>query len=370
MPTAPSISLQLVPAERFFTRTIALDSEADATAQVELALEGFSPFPLAQLYYGYLPSADKKQAFVFAAYRRQFSHEETAAWAEAAVVVPGFVAYLTPPAKAPALCAHAESTRTSALAWRAEASLPVLLLTRAHAAEATAVDRALLADLENRTGLTQAPHRSFTQTPIATWDDKTSGLRFAATDGPALATFTAAQLATMDVRDKEQLADLRKNARQASVYWRCLLGCAAALVLATLLELVTWGGGFSVAQLKARVDAQAPHVAAIENAQALATRIDDLSGKRLRPLEMIAALNQQRPDGVTFLRSATNGLYTMEVEAQTRNSDEAASYESALRASGLYEKIEVRDLRSRDGLTSFIIVAKFRPEALQGGGST
>ena len=50
-------------------QSYAVDSP-EAAAQVELALEGVSPFPLAQMYYGWFWLPGAGQALAFAAYRR------------------------------------------------------------------------------------------------------------------------------------------------------------------------------------------------------------------------------------------------------------------------------------------------------------
>src|SRR5438874_170651 len=87
----PPPKVALLPDALFFTRAVAIAAgatSAEAAAQVELALEALSPFPLAQLYYGsfWVPGAE--HAFVFAAYRRRFTAEQTAAWTEAEYVLP------------------------------------------------------------------------------------------------------------------------------------------------------------------------------------------------------------------------------------------------------------------------------------------
>ena len=79
-PAAATDSVALLPSHRFFARRIPLLSTGGSAAQVELALEGFSPFPLEQLYHGYIATPAQDEALVFAAYRKQFTAAETASW--------------------------------------------------------------------------------------------------------------------------------------------------------------------------------------------------------------------------------------------------------------------------------------------------
>ena len=58
--------LVLAPSDRFFVCTVPIAGDANVAAQVELALEEISPFPLAQLYYGHLLAPDRSRALAFA----------------------------------------------------------------------------------------------------------------------------------------------------------------------------------------------------------------------------------------------------------------------------------------------------------------
>ena len=51
----------------------------------------------------------------------------------------------------------------------------------------------------------------------------------------------------------------------------------------------------------------------------------------------------------------------MEIEAQTSNAGDLRDYEQALRRSPNFEKVEVRDPRTREGVTTFQLVVVFKP---------
>ena len=76
----------LLPDDAFFLRVVPLPpgtQPADVPAQVELALEGLSPFSVAQLCYGYYVGPNAGRVLVYAAYRRRFTVEDAKVWAEA-----------------------------------------------------------------------------------------------------------------------------------------------------------------------------------------------------------------------------------------------------------------------------------------------
>ena len=99
-PPAPRVAV--VADAVFFSRAIPVPAGAsrdEVVAQVGLALESLSPFPLAQLYFGYYWPAGADRALAYASYRRRFTAEQLAAWAGAERVMPAFATVLGYPAK-------------------------------------------------------------------------------------------------------------------------------------------------------------------------------------------------------------------------------------------------------------------------------
>src|SRR3954463_5404983 len=87
----PPPKVVLLPDALFFSRAVPIAGGATApevAAQVELAIEAISPFPLPQLYYGWTWQPGADHAFAYAAYRRRFTSEQTATWTDAELVLP------------------------------------------------------------------------------------------------------------------------------------------------------------------------------------------------------------------------------------------------------------------------------------------
>ena len=71
----------LLPDALFFARAFPTTpgaTAAEAATQAELALEGLSPFPPAQLFHGYFRAPGAERVLVFAAYRRRLTREQLA----------------------------------------------------------------------------------------------------------------------------------------------------------------------------------------------------------------------------------------------------------------------------------------------------
>ncbi len=354
----------LLPSESFFVRRIALDRAAEAAAQVEIALETVAPFAVTQLFHGYLCAANGEHALVFATYRRLFAE---ASWDGASIVAPGFVALLGDAPTAARIRLWNDGATCVAAAWDGTADLPAVVLARAvdRATEA-AVRAELLAEVQRRLGA-EATVEEFSG-PVQLALLKTGEWQLtpgSGGGGRAVETKLPPEACdTIDVRDKEVLVERRKQLRRDRMLWRVVQGSVVAILLAGLLELWLVAGGVLLKQQRDLQTQIAPEVARIQAAQSLGTRIEEMSRRRLRPFEMLAVLNSVRPGGIIFTRSVTTGQGGIDIEAQTANADAVGVFESALRALPMVETIEVRDLRLRDGMTTFQLAATFKAGTL------
>lgn len=296
-------------------RTLPLAPDAPPLTQAELALEGLAPFPLAQLFWGCWVAPDRSRMLVYAAHRRRFTPEETAAWERADLVVPD--------------------------------ALPLLA-----AAPDEAARRRLAADPARAAGTPRARRKG---------DQLCFELADAA--GAALATATAARddLDALDVRDRAFQQQRRRDRRQRELAWRLFLSAGAIAALALALD----AAGLTFALLgrvqHARRSAQGAVVQKLETAQTLTSRIDELTRRRLRFFEMLATVNTARPRSIQFTRTGSTGRNGLEIEAQTASADDVDAFGAALRKLAELEQVEVRDLRARDGVTTFGLNVTFKP---------
>ncbi|HET7535482.1 MAG TPA: hypothetical protein VFJ90_03455, partial [Candidatus Didemnitutus sp.] len=137
-----------------------------------------------------------------------------------------------------------------------------------------------------------------------------------------------------------------------------------------LLDLGNFAGGALLKRQRAIQEQVAVAVRKIETAQTLSARIEEMAQRRLQPFEMMAVINAPRPDAIRYTRCATNGQNSLEIEAQTSNASSVGVYETALRAIPALARVEIRDLRLREGVTTFQLSVTFKPGALAGAGGT
>ncbi len=348
----------LAAGDRFFLADVALDPEAGAVAQIELALEETSPFPLAQVYHGAVVGPDRRRALGFAAYRRRFTAPEMTEWPAADAVVPAFLALLGPPLSGPRVVVHADAGNLMGVAWDGQAGLPVAVLARNAAAGADAPLAGLIAELCGRVGLAEAEAQCL-EGPIGIGRDESGDAVFRI-GGHETARFTPEALAGADIRDKSFLEEKQRRESQGRRWWRAFLAVGALLLLALGLDLAAGAAGVWNQRRGARVAEQDAAVKRVETAQTLAVRIEDLAARQQRPLEWLGMAAAVRPRSVQFLRVAGRPDRTLEIEAQTVVAADIASFEAALRQLAGIQQVETRDLRSREGLATFVVALKFK----------
>jgi len=361
LPRPPPIPAVLLPADRFFIQRVELDPAAEPRPQVELALEAASPFPANQLLLGLVRGADGRSALAYAAHKRRFTAEEIASWPASSPVVPEFLALLGHRPESGGVVLHTSAERTLALAWRAGDSLPcavVCLSSEDGTPAQAAADAATLAELP-----AAAPTTEIAAPLLGRLGE--NGLDLSAGDGPAH-RIAARSLDEADVRDAAFLEKRRGQATWENRAWLAARLAAACLLLAALTDAAAGLLRMRTAAVAARLDAARPKVQELDTLQGLAAKVAELGDNRPLPFEMLALVNARRPATLTFQTVACKGAQSLEIEARTTTPEDAGNFEQALRGeTALVAKVETRDLRARDGSTTFTLTITFKADALR-----
>lgn len=349
----------------FFTHVLPVvptATAAEVAAQVELALETLSPFPVTQLYHGYYWKPGLAKAFVFAAYRRRFTAEQTQEWPRAQLVIPVFASVFGATVSPATTIVLTSLEGLTAVHWETP-DAPSRVLFQAFPEEASDEDRQRVREelLRNLGGSKQVIDLPIPPMPESSSDDDEIVL----SAGTFASSLPVALTSGLDVRDKIQLAELRRAQLRDVWLWRTVLASAAALVLLACGSLALWGTNrFWQTPRLAKVKAQASLVEKIDSTQKLANRIEELTTKRLLPLEMID-LARKKPDSVQWTSVVTSGLQTLIIRAQTTNANDVSAYQAALRALPECERAETSESRLSNGVTTFTLTVTFKLEALK-----
>lgn len=369
----PPPKVVLLPDGLFFNRAVPITpgaSAAEAAAQVELALEAISPFPLAQLYYGWYWVPGAEQAFVYAAYRRRFTTDQTAAWADAELVIPTSVALLGGSVQPATTLLLTTSEAITAVHWE-NPTVPSRVVNRPLAPELSDEEKARARD-EVLRGLGGSKTVVDLLVPPAA-ESSHSEREVIFRSGDFGSQLPVAAAAAIDIRDKAELASLRVARQRDLVLWRIVLGCAAALVLLVVGELgLVAGNAWQKIRLK-ELNARAPTVENIQHEDQLANGIQDLVTKRLLPLEMVTSVlgtnGDRKPADIVVTRiqsgGSSLGLYTLVMEIQTTNAAQVPVYRSTLQKLPECESVSLEVQQSQGDRQLYRLTVTFKPGALK-----
>jgi hypothetical protein len=372
----PPPKVALLSDALFFTRSVPVTkgaTPAQAATELELALEGIAPFPLAQLYYGWFWTPGAERALVFASYRRRFTAEQTAEWDQAELVLPAFAAVLGADVEAATTIVLNAPDGMTAVHW-GDANVPDRIIFRPIAPEEANGDRDRVKEqlLREIGGSRKVIELESPLAPDASGSDSEIVFR----GGDFVSRLPATVVTAIDVRDKNELAALRNARRRDIMLWRVALGCVALLFLLAAGVLALCGGrGWQGVRLL-QYTAQKPLVDKIESKHELTTRIEDLATKRLLPLEMVTQVvgenNERIPADIQFTRvqaviderAPARGLYTLYIDGKTENAPQVNAYEATLKNLPAVQSAEAK-LTQVSGLrATFTITVTFKPGAL------
>ena len=354
------------PGEKFFVRRVPLAPDGDAAAQVALALESLSPFPAGQLYYGFRLDPSRTEALVFAAYRKNFTPEEIAGWPDAAAVLPAFAVWLgAAAAPAAGISLRDDSGRWEVIAWDGKSSLPAAVLVQTKEVG----DRdAMIAEVGAKAGLAVDVPVKELRGAVETTREK-GELILRLTSGGASVQLDGTSLGLADIRDKAVLLQRRATQRRDTLLWRGFATILAGLAACVVLELGELATRFWLVGQQSVINARAPLAKRIELAQSMAKRLEEISTQRLLPFEMLAEIYAKRPASIQFISVTTKGLWEMDLQAESTNADDPASFESDVRKLPGIERVEVPEKRAREGVTVFSMQITFKPGWYHEGGA-
>jgi hypothetical protein len=368
-PLPPQVAL--LPDALFFIRSVPITkgaTAAEASTQAELALEGVAPFPLAQLYYGWFWVPGAENALVFASYRRRFTAEQVAAWEGCELVLPAFAAVLAAEVEPGTTILLDAIEGITAVQWR-DSRVPMNVAFRPVALEAPLEERARVRDelLREMGGSKKVIDLD---SPLAA-DPATSDREIVFRAGDLVSRLPAVTGAPIDVRDKAELASLRAARQRDVLLWRVALGCAAALLVLVIGEFALVGGRAWQGVRDRQFKTEKPLVDRITGMHELTTRIEDLTTKRLLPLEMVTQVvgesNERIPADVQFTRvhaEKAQGLYTLYIEGKTENQPQVNAYEATLKNLPSVQSAEARFTQTRGSSATFTIQVVFKPGVL------
>jgi Tfp pilus assembly protein PilN len=346
----------VLPARFFFVDAFDLpealeDGELDDFA--ELSLEGVAPFPLDQLYWGFLRNESGRQILVYAALKDRlkrlgYTDLESYTWA-----LPDFATLAGahfPTDQTIALETESGKTR---LAWPADQPLPSAVEPAEEGEEG---------DPTSDTSLT------LQLGPVTLSEQGIPTFRFTSDSSEVPGHWQEIrlnehQLWRADVRDTSFKKAERNNRRLTGQITR-FTGYAIifALILA-LFELILIGGEFWLQTRTETIESQSSAVRRVEDKQSLMNKLDQVAQNELRPIAILEALNRARPEGIYFTSTVAEDQNRITIDGIANTINELNAYTDALKDSGAFTLVGDPQYLTRSGQTTFSVTLDYNHAA-------
>lgn len=347
--TEPAVLV--LPGHLFFTDRIDLPTsleEAEIDDFAELSLEGLAPFPVDQLYWGYIHSESAGCILLYAAYKERvkaqgFKDLDAYIW-----VLPDFA--ITAGAYFPeATTLVIESKEASShITLNAGETMPesVISYPSTRAGDATKSEINCLRVSLDFTEMSDQGLPTFHFIACERADEDFEGKWKKLNP-------TQSQLWRADVRDPD-FKKAERNTRKLTSWVTRATGYAAWFaVFLILLEVALYLGTFWLESQTAKIAEQEPEVRRVEDKQSLMNKLDQVAQNELRPVAILEALNSKRPEGIYFTSTVTEGHNRITIDGIANTINELNAYTTDLRESGRFKLLNDPKTLTRGGKTTF-----------------
>lgn len=327
----PDRRVALAPADAFFTRKVDLPenlSWEDKLAFIELALEGNAPFPIEQLAWGFLQSANASFAFVYATPRTRLKRLDIDPDENYLQLLPGFISLYGDTFDKPTIRFLSQNGVLSALHFEPGNPVPTKIVSRRIKATLL-TDEILLTTRREMAARLESPGW---QLEDGLWlgegIDILQGeeIRFRhrhLNEGTPLPlrekilSLPENDLWAADLRSGEYASRERRVRRRSRTIWKSIQAAAAMAVLLLLLQ----AGNFALATYnrfqEADISELEPRASRVENKLTLAQRLTQSTEEDLKPFLLMEAINPLRPDSVFFDDVRSRAFNELEIEGQS-----------------------------------------------------
>ncbi len=371
-PTTPNTTPEALEAEQvlrlpghlFFVESVELPPalEAEEIADfAELTVESIAPFPIDQLNWGFLYTDDATTLLIYAAHRDRLKkcagdQLETYAW-----VQPDFASLVGarfPEATEIALVAE-DCLTIAHFETGAEAPYAILSHPFDHDDNLATAIKALSAEIENSPTIYKKLVIRLVDTEVN--EQGLPTFHFAELDGTAHTDYghwsslspSEKTLWQADIRSAAFKTSERSARRTSALLTKITAWAALIGLLLILMEGILFGANMWSASKQKRISQQQPAVARIEDQQTLMNKLEQVAQNELRPIAILEALNQARPDGIYFTSTDAEGENRITIDGIANTINDLNRYTESLSRSGNFELIGTPKSITRSGTTTF-----------------
>lgn len=373
--TAKTRQVLLLPGHLFFVESIEVPVElelSDVPDFAELSLESIAPFPIDQLYWGYLYQKDMTTLLLYAAYQGRIKNDGFTDLDDYAWVLPDFAALSGARFHSDTLVLLEGHNSVSLLFFKSDAEAP----------EFARVDTCIEPLTENtvhtlRSAIPNLPKTTpilhlrpavamVNEKGLPTFQHEVAEQNTGSPIDGSWQSLSPSEdrLWQMDVRH----ADFKK-AEQSKRRLSTLIGRVAgwatvfALILAGMEILLLASQSWLNSRLD-QIERQMEAVLKVEEKQILVNKLDQVAQNELRPIEMLEAANEIRIQlnlGIEYDSVIIEGENHVTIEGKASSITALNRYVENLKGSGLFELLAEQEPITRNGQTTFRVSLAYSP---------
>lgn len=365
-----SSSIILVPGEYFFTEKVRLLEEVsgkDLDAFLAIRLEGMSPFPIDQLYWGYLHDRVEKSVFLYAMYIGRFTLEQREVFSGEGIahVFPSFIAAYGQRHKESTITFLSSKASLSAICWEKKSLLPLRIETLALGDSLENGREELLQLLDSKGYIVESGYWQLDRAELLMdrsvcfqnsyhSDEESKPDQTFILSGQNSVTWNA------DIRPQIVTKAKEKEQKIGQILWVATLLATVGFVVLIMGEGIGFVGRAYLNGKKSIFASQEAEVKLIEGQESLAQKIEQIGHNYYMPFRMLELLNDYRPKKVYFTSVNLGNENNVSIEGVTALVDDLNKFTDDLNASGLIDRFEVVQIVSRQGRITFKMDVNFK----------
>lgn len=353
--------VRILPSEFFFIERVEIPAALEAGELddfAELSIESLAPFPLEQLYWGFLCDLPSQSLILYATPRERLKragHEslESYTW-----VLPDFACLLGARFAETVDVVLQTTGPGTRLQFSGGEGLPLLV-------EALAAGNAA----SDPPASTSTPRLELRLTQLKTDEKARPTFEFETLGGPDVEGHWSplspdeAALWRADIRPADFKASERSSRRTTAWISRLLSYAALFACLLIVLEGLLWAGQAWLDSLENKIAAQTTAVRRVEDKQSLTNKLEQVAQNELRPIAILEAANQIRLDlgntGIEYDEAVIEGSNRITIEGKANTINELNAYTDSLKASGTFTLVGSPRQITRSGKTTFSVTLDY-----------
>ena len=367
----------LLPGDCFFSQSFPLPEgieRKDVRQFAELSLEGISPFPLANLCWGYLSHPSSPHVLVYASYRERLRNQGYEDLDQYYQVFPGFITRFGQTCERATISFLFESGSLSALFFQQNNPVPEKIISlpigeerpdssalldmrefliRTEDTSGYLPEEGVRAGIDHRIGTDGMVQFSHRPEGMNGNDDSTASPQYSP---PAL---DERSVWDADVRSHAFSQQTFRARRISRRLWQGAVAAMAAAAILLAAETSTFMINLWTHSREKQIEARAEEALRIESRFDLLQKIDQFAQRGIKLFEMLDILNSRRPASVHFTRTSSDTYNQVTVQGLGTNVEEVNRYGEQLLGLPIIADANIQFV-SRRGKAPFSMQVSFK----------